>query len=266
MVILKQENQIANRFLSASRKHFVGKASPHIHDFFEMEYIIEGKGHCMIDGRTYPMTAGSLFLLTPANTHAVYDADADMINVMFKCDHTDPAFSLPFLYAPSSHRFCMQDADRILMAAQLTELTRVYEQQTDYARTLLSCVMQKLACAPRADTDGGLLPSLQRSLLYITENFRSGVTLESTAAHLGLCPTYLSELFSRQLGMTFQAYLDRVRFSCAQNLLALTDLPVCVVHEYAGFRDYANFSRRFKQRYGTTPGNYRKQTISPKTV
>ncbi|MBQ8356944.1 MAG: helix-turn-helix domain-containing protein [Clostridia bacterium] len=258
MIILKKEAQIANDFISASRKAFSGNADPHIHEFFELEYIIAGGGTCVIDGREYPMHAGTLFLLTPANTHAVRNADADMINIMFKCEYDNPAFSLPVLYAPAAPPFLLTTADRPLMLALLSELVQVHETHIDYARTLLTCVMQKLSCYPR--TSGAEpMPYIQHALLYVTENFRNGITLADTAAHLGLSVTYLSELFARQTGMNFKTYLDRVRFSHVQNLLTFTDIPVCAIHEYAGFRDYANFSRRFRRLYGMTPGEYRKK-------
>ena len=92
MVIPKKQQQIGDGLLSASRKHFSGRAMAHIHEFFEIELVLSGSGTCVIDGNTYPMRQGSLFLLTPANTHAVQDADAELINVMFQCDYNGNAF------------------------------------------------------------------------------------------------------------------------------------------------------------------------------
>lgn len=257
MNVLKKESQLLGNFISASHKHFVGNASPHIHDFFEIEYVVGGTGRCIVDGRVYPMEEGMLFLLTPANTHTVQDADAHLINVMFRCDYADPAFSAPLLCTPSP-LFALPEADRALASALLTELVNVHKDSPDFARALLGCLLRKMATYPSVPVEDRL-PYISRSLLYITENFRNGVTLESTAAHLALCPTYLSELFTKELGMSFKNYLDRIRFSCAQNLLAFTDQPICEIPTMVGFGDYANFSRRFKQTFGMTPGDYRKQ-------
>jgi len=263
--ILKKERQIANSVISASRKHFSGHARTHIHEFFEIEYIISGSGTCLVDGRAYPMEPGALFLLTPANTHTVRDADAEMINVMFQCGYGFPDPALPMLCAPPSSLFLLEEADRPLMLSLLTELLRVHTDNISYAHTLLACAMQKLAYYPHAE-ERKPLPYIQRAFLYITEHFRSGITLEDTAAHLGLSSTYFSELFVQQTGMNFKAYLDSIRFSHAQNLLSFTDIPVCTVHAYAGFGDYANFSRRFKRLVGITPSAYRKRSKNRQTV
>ena len=144
------------------------------------------------------------------------------------------------------------------MIAYFTELIRIQENNPHYARALLDCALQRLAEHPRA-ANATALPYIQRALLYITERFRDGITLADTAAHIGLSATYFSELFAAETGTPFKVYLDNIRFSHAKNLLAFTDIPICRIYEYAGFGDYANFSRRFHRLMGVTPSEYRKK-------
>lgn len=256
--ILTQKKEIPNDFLTASEKHFIGNASPHIHEFFELEYIIDGEGVCEIDGVPHPIRAGHLFLINPANTHAIRDADATLINIMFRCDYGDNAFSLP-LFAPSP-LFALSEKDAQLVLSMLRELVAVYSHDIRYARLLLACVLQKLSHGLDVP-ERTPLPYVQDALLFVTERFRDGITLESTAAHLGLSPTYLSDLFVKRTGINFKTYLDNIRFAHAKNLLAFTALPVTVISERAGFGDYANFSRRFRKRFGMTPMEYRTRQI-----
>ena len=257
MKLLKRTARIPNHFLNASRKRFTGDASTHIHDFFEMEYIISGKGVCIVDGRECPLTSGSLFLLSPANTHAVKDADAELINVMFECEYDSdfPLFSL--LRSASAPYLLLSAQDRPFVMQLLSELVSVFPQNPRYARSLLQCLLHKLAYYAGSENAPLPLPYIQHAFLYLTENFRNGVSLESTAEHLGLSPTYLSDLFSKESNVTFQEYLDGLRFSHAKDLLSHTALPIGEVHRMAGFSDYSNFSRRFKKRYGMTPTEYR---------
>ena len=256
MIVIKENTAIDNGFITASQKRFVGNARTHVHEFFEIEYIIDGSGICKIDGIEYPMRAGTLFLLDPSNTHEIISADAELINVMFKCEYDNDIFILPSLRSPMVE---LTERDSAFISALLNEMISVYEKDIGFARLLLKCVTQKLNSYPSAEAPTSL-PYIQHTLLYITENFRYGITLESAAAHLGLCPTYLSELFAKQMGKTFKNYLDNVRFSYAKNLLSFTNLPICDVHRYAGFGDYANFSRRFKKLFGMTPTEYRKKS------
>ena len=41
MVVLEQKERIPNDFLSASKKSFIGNSSTHVHEFFELEYVIK---------------------------------------------------------------------------------------------------------------------------------------------------------------------------------------------------------------------------------
>ena len=74
---------IENGYLKASKKPENNFVDTHFHDFFELEYIISGSGTYTVDGKDYPIEAGSLFFLTPLNYHCVDIKDAELYNVMF---------------------------------------------------------------------------------------------------------------------------------------------------------------------------------------
>ena len=258
MHILTRHSSIPNDFIAASRKRISGNSSPHVHEFFEIEYAISGSGICVIDGREYPISAGSLFLLSPVNTHEIRSADAEIYNVMFRCEDGEGFFAYPILFSAASSFFPLSEEDGELVSRLFGELVAVHGSDLPYARLLLGCILGKLSRLGETG-ERAPLPYIRRAYLYIAENFRGGVTLTDTAAHLGLTPTYFSALFARETGMSFKAYLDGVRFSYAKNLLAFTELPVSEIHRASGFSDYANFSRRFRLSFGMTPVEYRRR-------
>ena len=263
MIVFKRNSSLPNNFITASEKHFVGNARTHVHEFFEIEYVIGGTGTCVVDGREYPLEEGSVFLLSPVNTHEIKKADAKLINVMFKCAYCNEInTALPLIYSQSTTFFSLSKSEREFVRTLLSEIVSVCESNEKYARMLLQCVLEKLCClcSERGERKE-LLPYIRKALIYITENFRCGITLESTAEHLGLSPTYFSELFSREIGASFKSYLDTLRFSHAKELLAFSSLPISEIHTLAGFDDYANFSRRFKKKYGITPSEYRQNAL-----
>lgn len=259
MRIMTKTGWIPNDFIAASRKHVSGDTSAHLHEFFEIEFVISGSGICRIDGREYPMQTGSLFLLTPVNTHELRSADAEIFNVMFRCDAGETVFSDPMLYASSSPLFLLTGDDGRLAYQLLTELVRVLGSDLSYARLLLGCLLGKLSQLGDHDGRDETLPYIRKAYRYITEHFRDGITLSETASYLGLTSTYFSDLFARETGRSFKSYLDGVRFSCAKNLLAFTELSVAEVCRASGFSDYANFSRRFRLSFGMTPMEYRRE-------
>ena len=98
MKLLDKDREIQNGIISAEKKHIVGYFAEHGHRFFEMEYVINGTGTYIINGKEYPLRPRRLFLMSPSDFHAIRDCQADIINVMFSCDLCDTA-SLYRLFA-----------------------------------------------------------------------------------------------------------------------------------------------------------------------
>ena len=58
-------NYIENGEISASKKEIDGDSQLHWHEFYEIEYLLDGDGDYIIDGKHYPIGAGMFFLMTP---------------------------------------------------------------------------------------------------------------------------------------------------------------------------------------------------------
>lgn len=80
---------------------------------------------------------------------------------------------------------------------------------------------------------------------------------DRVADAFALSPAYVSRLFKRFTGESFVDYLTRLRLDFAEQLLRDTELPVGEVAAQCGFSSASYFVRRFHQRRGVTPGDYR---------
>jgi len=254
--IYKNDRFIPNQIISASQKNIHKPCEYHGHNFFELEFILDGTGTCEVDGEKYSLERNTLFFLSTGSVHAVETSNATLVNVMFACDYDDMTVNLFSLLQRS---FCMKlDEDTSsFIQALLLEIIRCCEQTPVYAMTLLHCIFFRLREAQDASQDNTYTSYIKKAILFIHERFPTGITLFDTATHLGLTPAYLSDIFHRQTGETFKAYLDEVRFSYARKLLRYTALSIKEAYSRAGFRDYTNFSRRFREKYGMTPTAYR---------
>lgn len=97
-----------------------------------------------------------------------------------------------------------------------------------------------------------------RAQLYICENFDRDLSLDLLAEVVHLNPSYLSRLFKEITGQNLSAYITDVRMEKAAQLLDQTDLRVHEVMEAVGYQKSQHFARLFREKYGVTPKEYRK--------
>lgn len=71
--------------------------------------------------------------------------------------------------------------------------------------------------------------------------------------------SYLSKLFSSQIGTSLSNYILVHKIEEAKRLLSNTDMSLSSISYQLSFSSQAHFQRAFKKIAGTTPGEYRKQ-------
>jgi two-component system response regulator YesN len=114
---------------------------------------------------------------------------------------------------------------------------------------------RELAHRPDAPGTGGQDP-VSRTIEYLRNNYTRTIGLAEIARRLSLTPNYLSSLFHRKTGMTFQRYLRRLRLEQASALLARQGAQVQEVAREVGYSGSRHFSRLFRQQFGCRPSQY----------
>ena len=136
----------------------------------------------------------------------------------------------------------LEASNALMPADQIVGILR------DNLRILLS------AEAPRPQ--GGDRENLTR---YICDNIASGINLSAVADHFGYNANYFSRYFKQLTGVTFTAYLNRVRIERACELLrSESRLSINEVAARCGYNSASQFISTFEKLMGLTPGAYRK--------
>ena len=94
---------------------------------------------------------------------------------------------------------------------------------------------------------------------FLGENYMRRLTLDDVAEHVFLSKSYVSRLFSEELGTTFTAYLNHIRVEKAKIMLADRENTLSAIADAVGFTDQSYFSRVFKSITHVSPGVYREQ-------
>ena len=106
-----------------------------------------------------------------------------------------------------------------------------------------------------------LSPLTHQAVIYIKNNLNGNLTVKDTAKELSVHPDYLSHQFSREMGMTFIAFLNRERCTQAASYLKHTSLPIKQISSIVGFNTISYFTKQFAQVYGKTPRDFRNERI-----
>lgn len=135
------------------------------------------------------------------------------------------------------------------------------EESEAYRIRLLQNVFEDAARLLRQPRDEAA--SVSASFLiareFVEEHYHHPITRDDVAATVRLHPNHISRLFQQQLGRGFASYLADLRLRRAADLLTRTNLSVKEVAAAVGFGHASNFYRRFVDRFGVAPSDYRRQ-------
>ena len=95
-------------------------------------------------------------------------------------------------------------------------------------------------------------------LQYIEAHYKDG-TLADAAARLHQPAYAVSRLLTKHTGQNFRQLLQQRKLQQAAYLLTHTPLPVETVLENIGYENSSYFYRRFRERYGCSPAEYRRR-------
>lgn len=95
---------------------------------------------------------------------------------------------------------------------------------------------------------------------YIHDHMAEELTLREIANKFSYSANHMGYLFKDQTGESFNEYLVRIRMERARALLRDPKHKIYEVADRVGYKSLAYFSRLFREHYGISPGDYRKQS------
>lgn len=98
----------------------------------------------------------------------------------------------------------------------------------------------------------------EQAKAYIEEHYKeSDLSADSLCRCLNVSAAYFSTIFKREVGMSFVAYLTKIRLEHALELLRTTKDKTYIIASRVGYMEPNYFSYVFKKQYGISPSKYR---------
>ena len=96
---------------------------------------------------------------------------------------------------------------------------------------------------------------------FTAENYMKDISSKTVAEFLFMNNSYFCRLFKKNFGSTFSDYLIAYRLEKAKELLYETSLSISDVATGTGFNSFSYFGKVFKQKFGITPSQFKKEAI-----
>ncbi len=111
-------------------------------------------------------------------------------------------------------------------------------------------------CDHMSSLHGNSNPIITEACAYISQHLSETLTLEIVSAHVHVSTTYLSRLFKKETGSTFNDHINQHRTRRAAQLLE-TPYRITDIAGMVGFDNAKYFSQVFRKYTGKTPQQYR---------
>ena len=248
----------------------------HWHDMIEVIYCLNGQIEVTIEKKKYAIFRGQLIIIDSGKVHSIhsksdvfmfigmhisrkklisYIPDIDFYQIeCYPLDIEHPMFEYYL-------RLCQmaEDLTRIDFDKEATNM-----KSDGLALILLSEVLQRFSIHLTPEKKGlpaASVENIHQILTYINEHYCEQISLQQMADLLGFTKTYFCHYFKNYMGVSFLNYLNEVRISHAYQDLISTDDAIGDIIERNGITNQKVFNRTFKEIYGCTPREARKNRI-----
>lgn len=111
----------------------------------------------------------------------------------------------------------------------------------------------------KADRNKRYSPIISQIKAYVDEHYKENISLKGLSSKYHVNPSYLGQLFNKEIGEYFNDYLNRLKNEKALELLLITDMTNYEIAMALGYTEASYFYKKFKAYHGEVPNTFRKK-------
>ena len=256
----------------------------HTHNYIEMIYMCQGSTTHILNGNEIVLEQGDLLFLNQNAVQEILPAGEDDIAVNFIVlpEFLDTAFSMMGDEENQLRDFlvgalCGRDGETSWMYFHVADILPIQNLIENMVWTIFYDSSKKRSCTQitmgllflqllnymdKMETGGSKYDSeiTAAVLSYINGHYKNG-TLSELSEQMGYDVYWLSREIRRRTGRTYKELLQEKRMQQAVYLLANSEIPVTDIIESIGYDNTSYFYRKFREKYGMSPKEYRKNYV-----
>jgi len=102
---------------------------------------------------------------------------------------------------------------------------------------------------------------ITKCVKFIAANYSTNIGLYDAAKKLNISTVYLSQLFKKETGMNFNAYVNEYRLNRAKALIDEGVYKINQISEMVGYNNTQYFSNCFKKKFQMTPIEFKNRSV-----
>lgn len=246
----------------------------HWHQSIEFIYLIKGERLATIENKSFLLHDGDCVLVNANAIHSMKLMETNTIILLqipldFLSQFIPDIQEILFVLNNSKNTPKKQEYVNKVKSI-LLEMKRVYDKQEDGFLLKFNSLLFALLFELKQHFSVKILHAnpgqrkkdlarLTKILKYLQEHYTRVISLDEMAEISYLQPNYFCRFFKKHMGVTFIEYQNQLRLSYIyQDLINTKDTLSTILNRH-GFHNYKLFRQLFKQHFGDTPIQIRKQ-------
>ena len=266
-MFVQQHNFGSETVIRCGHTNGIHNSDDHLHQFCEIEMILEGEIEITVEGKKHLARAGDIAVIPPFKMHSFYTPSyVKQLICVFSNSFITDFISLDEL-CKSREAFVFHASAPIwsyLMEIDFyntkTKLKFDPAKDAPYIhklRSIFYLIIAEYFNTVKEISSSATDNTLSKILIYMSQNYTDNLTLASVGAALGYSPKYISNCLSMIPGIGFRDLINSMRIDKAKLMLVNTSLSVLDIACECGFSSLATFHRTFSNLVGTSPKKHR---------
>ena len=244
----------------------------HCHAEYELHILLDGRCQLEVEEQSLALTKGHGVLIVPGEHHLPRTLGDNFYRFSLDFSVKSERLAVALRQAVPSSRVFLADPQMLQICR---DILFEYAAGNPFKETLQQALLAQLTVLlfrqlsvvlPSEDNADNITEHQRISLIdnFFEKHYSESAGELVLAQRLNLSRRQLDRVLKKHYGLNYRQKLIRTRMSHAAWLLRIFDIPISQVAQKVGYASDSAFFQAFRQHFGMTPSQYRKQLTKKK--